>query len=439
MSSSMRQLLDLVEPPSHWHHEVSTTLRLLIAEAQELVRRIDQLDPAMKLVIRARLDGRIDEAGFGDVMRSVGGGVKKAAVGAYQGATAVNNRVNQLGKLLQNTAPVQDFDSRFDTLKSNVAQKYPKLASGLQKYGEFAKSHPKTQAFIIGVLTAAASLAAGPVGGAVAAGLLRASNELLKGEKLSTAVGKTLKSASLGWLAGFGIHQLGAAIAHAAVPFPTNFKTTMDQMATAKWSYVENGRTVINAGGITSPAMAQSLNRAFKLFVSAHQAGNDDLAAKYYKIFIDSSNQAFDPNGAIQQALKASQAVDVATRTMLQQQSQAFAGTMAKLAGYVTAGVQGAIAGRTSQSSTQAGSVDQAPQAVAEPSQAPTEPIIAPSAPTPAEPQAPAPQPHRVMPTDMSLLRHVMNNLHDSGVDIRSPAGQRQIADQYRVAGGAWA
>jgi hypothetical protein len=71
------------------------------------------------------------------------------------------------------------------------------------------KENPGKSAAIIGVLTALASLAGGPVGGAIAGQVLRGAAELIKGEKLSTAVGKGIKTAALGYLSGKAFEMLG--------------------------------------------------------------------------------------------------------------------------------------------------------------------------------------------------------------------------------------
>lgn len=131
-------------------------------------------------------------------------------------ATKANEIVNNIGKWLQNTTPVKAFDQKFEDLKANIKEKLggddSKIVGGLQKLGELAKENPGKTAAIIGILTAIASVAGGPVGGAIAGQVLRGSVELLKGEKLSTAIGKGLKTAAVGWLAGFAMDKIGDMI-----------------------------------------------------------------------------------------------------------------------------------------------------------------------------------------------------------------------------------
>ena len=54
----------------------------------------------------------------------------------------------------------------------------------------------------VGILTTVAAFAGGPMGGAAAGLILRSTKDLLQGEKLSTAVGKSVKTAAYGAPAG---------------------------------------------------------------------------------------------------------------------------------------------------------------------------------------------------------------------------------------------
>lgn len=130
-------------------------------------------------------------------------GSNRTAIGMGKDvASAVNNAINKVGKWLQNTKPVQDFDNKFIKLKADIATKNPKLASIATKLGAYAKENPGKTAAVIGILTTVAAVLGGPAGGAIAGQILRGSVELLKGEKLSTAVGKGLKTAAIGYALG---------------------------------------------------------------------------------------------------------------------------------------------------------------------------------------------------------------------------------------------
>jgi hypothetical protein len=136
------------------------------------------------------------------------------AVGSAVGAAAgkVNKAIDGLGKHLQDTRPVQYFDREFEVLKQKAAAKLgadSKTMAAIDRLGQYARDNPGKTAFAIGVLTAIAAFATGPAGGAVAGQILRGATELLKGEQLSTAVGKGAKSAAIGGALGAGITALG--------------------------------------------------------------------------------------------------------------------------------------------------------------------------------------------------------------------------------------
>jgi len=126
-------------------------------------------------------------------------------------AVKANEIINKAGKWLQNTTPIKSFDQKFEELKRKINTTFPdsKLLDGISKLGVLAQEHPGKTAAIVGILTAIASLGAGPVGGAIAGQVLRGSVELLKGSKLSTAVGKGVKTAVFGYLTGEAFQTLG--------------------------------------------------------------------------------------------------------------------------------------------------------------------------------------------------------------------------------------
>jgi len=126
-------------------------------------------------------------------------------------ARQVDAALNKLGKWLQDTAPVKNFDAKFEKLKANINKKFPdsKFLDGVSKMGIWAQNNPGKTAAIIGVLTTVAALAGGPVGGAIAGQILKGSVELLKGEKLSTAIGKGAKAAVYGFIAGKSLEEIG--------------------------------------------------------------------------------------------------------------------------------------------------------------------------------------------------------------------------------------
>jgi len=143
-------------------------------------------------------------------------GIGKAASLGKDTIQKINQKINELGKKLQDTKPVQNFDSQFEKLKQDIKQKAgddSKIIKQVEKYGDWAKENPGKTAFVIGVLTAAAAFAGGPAGGAAVGFLLRSANEMLKGEKASSAAGKAVKTAAIGALVGAGLDAIGDTLA----------------------------------------------------------------------------------------------------------------------------------------------------------------------------------------------------------------------------------
>jgi hypothetical protein len=178
---------------------------------------------------------------FGEIEKAAtAGGDNRTGLGlGVDVAKEANNAINNLGKWMQNTTPVKMFDQKFEQLKGKVATKFPGLAKSLASMGNWAKENPGKTAAIIGILTTMASLAGGPVGGAIAGQILKGSAELLKGEKLSTAIGKGAKAAAFGWLTGKAVDFIGNALTAPAIAqanamgkdiVTANYKATIDEI-----------------------------------------------------------------------------------------------------------------------------------------------------------------------------------------------------------------
>lgn len=143
------------------------------------------------------------------------GGNRTLAGKGVDTAKQVNDTINKVGTWLQNTTPVQGFDAKFEQLKQSVRSKMgedSKIIQGIDKLGQLAKDNPGKTAAIIGILTTIASFAGTPAAGAVVGGILRGTTELLKGEKLSTTIGKGLKGAAYGWMIGKSLQEIGGLL-----------------------------------------------------------------------------------------------------------------------------------------------------------------------------------------------------------------------------------
>ena len=157
--------------------------------------------------------------------QAVAGGNNRTLAGiGVDGVKQVNAIIDKAGKWLQDTTPVKNFDARFEKLKNDINTKFPdsKILDGVSNLAIWVKDNPGKTAAVIGILTALASLAGGPVGGAIAGQVLKGATELLKGEKLSTAIGKGIKTAALGYLSGKAFEMLGnwvGGFREQAIPF----------------------------------------------------------------------------------------------------------------------------------------------------------------------------------------------------------------------------
>ena len=140
----------------------------------------------------------------------VGAGVAAAAKLPVDIAKKVDAKINELGRMAQNAGPIKNADAKFEDLKKQITanNKDSKIVQGIQKVSDWAKENPGKASLAVGILTAIAAFAGGPVGGAAAGLILRSTKDLLQGEKLSTAVGKSVKTAAYGALAGLAIQGL---------------------------------------------------------------------------------------------------------------------------------------------------------------------------------------------------------------------------------------
>ena len=124
----------------------------------------------------------------------------------------VDAKINELGKMAAQAGPIKNADAKFEELKKKIGSSDSKIAAGVKKISDWAKANPGKASLAVGILTAVAAFAGGPAGGAAAGFLLRSTTGLLKGEKLSTAVGKAAKTAAYGALAGMAFRALSDTI-----------------------------------------------------------------------------------------------------------------------------------------------------------------------------------------------------------------------------------
>lgn len=140
----------------------------------------------------------------------VGAGAAAVAKLPIDIAKKVDAKINELGRMAQNAGPIKNADQKFEDLKKQITANNSdsKIVQGIQKISDWAKENPGKASLAVGILTTMAAFAGGPAGGAAAGLILRASKDLLQGEKLSTAVGKSIKTGVYGALAGMAFKEL---------------------------------------------------------------------------------------------------------------------------------------------------------------------------------------------------------------------------------------
>ena len=275
---------------------------------------------------------------FGEVEKTAtAGGKNRTLLGkAVDVPGQVNAAINKIGQYLQNTKPVQAFDQKFEDLKGKVSEKFPDLAKKLSAMGEWAKANPGKTAAIIGVLTTLAGLAGGPVGGAIAGQILRGATELLKGEKLSTAVGKGIKTAAYGAIAGWLLDGLGdwlEGLRAEVVPF--------DKVPGLVQLDVGVSRT-LSIGGSTlkqkvySVFVPEDLAGTMQASIDAARGGDVDAFKQIYDFSKNFSRSDYLAGMNISNALS----------QQLAQQNDTFLQAMTTANDLIRSAAQGAIAGK---------------------------------------------------------------------------------------------
>ena len=138
--------------------------------------------------------------------------IGKGADAVGKVASAINKKIDDLGAAIQKAGPVQNMDAKFKELKQKIGDKDSKVVSAVKAVSDWAKENPGKATVAVAILTSAAAMAGGPLGGAVAGFLARATKDILQGKELSTAVGKSIKTGAVGALAGGAIQAVGDLI-----------------------------------------------------------------------------------------------------------------------------------------------------------------------------------------------------------------------------------
>ena len=219
------------------------------------------------------------------VAGKVGAGAAAAAKLPVDIAKKVDAKINQLGKLAQNAGPVKNADQKFADLKKQITANNSdsKVVQGIQKISDWAKENPGKASIAVGILTTMAAFAAGPAGGAAAGLILRSTKELLQGEDLSTAVGKSVKTAAYGAIAGWAMDGLGdwlEGIRADSVPYDKVPGLTQVDVGMKSTFAVPGFSSVRELGSIIVP---EDQAQGFLDLVAQAKGGDTDAFNEMYK------------------------------------------------------------------------------------------------------------------------------------------------------------
>lgn len=256
----------------------------LTSEQQRIVKNIyNDFVPLIEASLTADQIKQI----FGTIEKqNVAGGQSRTLAGkGVDVAKKANEIIDKIGSWLQDTTPVKAFDAKFEKLKNDINTKFPdsKILDGISNLAIWVENNPGKSAAVIGILTAIASLAGGPVGGAIAGQVLRGAQELLKGSKLSTAIGKGIKTAALGYLSGKAFEMLGKfaeTLSIKQIPFGPEsagfeeikiggFQKTLTAPG-MEWT-----RTIPEVDVIVDPEMASAIRAAHNMLNSGGDAASE--------------------------------------------------------------------------------------------------------------------------------------------------------------------
>ena len=175
--------------------------RLTLLETQHLIPFITSVE---RYIVEANLNPQQISQLFTDVEAgaTAGGGNRNALGKGTDAVKFVNTKMKELGQAVKKTGPVQNADAKFAELKAKIGAEDSKVVQAIQGVSDWAKENPGKATIAVSILTVAAGMAGGPLGGAIGGFLMRATKDLLQGKDLSSAVGSSLKTAAVGALVG---------------------------------------------------------------------------------------------------------------------------------------------------------------------------------------------------------------------------------------------
>ena len=175
--------------------------RLTLLETKHIIPFVESIE---RYITEANLNPQQISQLFIDVEKgaTAAGGNRNALGKGADAAKFINTKMKELGQAVKKSGPVENADAKFAELKTKIGAKDSKVVKAVQAVSDWAKENPGKASIAVAVLTVAASMAAGPMAGAIAGFISRASKDLLQGKDLSSAVGNSLKTAAVGAIVG---------------------------------------------------------------------------------------------------------------------------------------------------------------------------------------------------------------------------------------------
>ena len=190
--------------------------RLTLLETQHIIPFVSSIE---RYIVEAQLTpDQISQLFTSVEQGATAAGSNRTMVGKGKDAASfINKKIDELGAQLKKAGPVKNADAKFNQLKDKIGATDSKVAKAIQGVSDWAKENPGKASIAVAVLTTAAAMSGGPMGGAVVGFVARATKDLLQGADLSTAVGKAAKTGIIGAFAGLGLEKIGDMLGDALV------------------------------------------------------------------------------------------------------------------------------------------------------------------------------------------------------------------------------
>ena len=165
--------------------------------------------------------------------------------------TNTKDAFNSVMSSIQNSAPVQAVDVAYDQATDAVANltggQQTKVMQAIKGYRNLVKEYPKTAGFAKAALVAIAGLATGGAGLPVIAGLTYALDSAIRGDKLSSVLGKGVGASAVTW----GGQQVAGALSggDAATPDSNSQGPNVDDRIDAARARVDAANSKLGIDG----------------------------------------------------------------------------------------------------------------------------------------------------------------------------------------------